>query len=120
MTLSFLSHIRTLKENLTHLALAIYHSTRYLSEITFLLAYIDKLGLSIRKAQMNLTTNDEVTLTDSRIQKGRLMLHQDNYFSAFKGHAFFCGSAPMGHALKQLCDTDKKEDVILHLESFSN
>ena len=117
MTLSFLNYIKNTGRK-TLSTLAIYHSTRELAEIRFLLNLIDKHELPAGHVQMNLTGNSTLLpLNDARIQSGRLLPDSDQYFNRFKGHLFFCGAPAIGHGLKNIC-TDRP-DIKLHLDYFT-
>lgn len=115
MTLSFLNYFKQSGKHID--VLSLYHSTREIAEIKYLLNLVNKDKIKVDNMQFNLTTQSDSEIKDPRIIKKRYDPSQDKYFKQFKGHIFFCGSPELAKSLKGACqnDTDKE----LHIENFS-
>ena len=115
MTAAYLSYFRAISAKIDYLA--IYHSTREINEIRFLLRLIEESKIVVDKIQFNITTIvDNMHVVSDKtapleVEQKRLNPRKNRSIKEFQGHLFFCGNQNLAKELKIACPSS-------HIEYF--
>ncbi|MGQ3891112.1 hypothetical protein [Legionella sp. CNM-4043-24] len=120
MTAAFLNYFHSM--SIQSLYLAIYHSTREIQELRFLLQLIRESKVEVNRIQFNITatSKDLSTLENLNIpvviETNRLNPQTNVSLKQFKGHLFFCGNNNIARDLQLTCQNNSEQT--LHIEHF--